>query len=170
MNVQKFLPVVLVATLFLAACGSNKARTDAGGVSQYSGGYTDQIAPVDGGGSFDTTAANERALTTNIIYFDYDETSIRAESLSVVDTFARYLSASPAARVRLEGHADERGTREYNVGLGERRAIAVQSALQAQGVSPEQLSLLSYGEERPAAAGHDESAWAQNRRVQLIRQ
>jgi peptidoglycan-associated lipoprotein len=170
MNVQKFLPVVLVAALFLTACGSNKKRTDADGAQQLSGGYSDQIAPVTGGSSFDTTAANERALTTNIIYFDYDETSIRSESMSVVDTFATYLSANPAARVRLEGHADERGTREYNVGLGERRAIAVQSALQAKGVSPEQLSLLSYGEERPAAAGHDESAWAQNRRVQLIRQ
>ncbi|HEY1078080.1 MAG TPA: peptidoglycan-associated lipoprotein Pal [Fontimonas sp.] len=171
MNAHKFLPVVLVAALLVTACGSNKKRTDAdGGAQQLSGGYSDQMAPVSGGSSFDTTAANERALTTNIVYFDYDETSIKSESMSVVDTFASYLTANPTAKVRLEGHADERGTREYNVGLGERRAIAVQSALQAKGVSSEQLQLLSYGEERPAAAGHDESAWAQNRRVQLIRQ
>lgn len=169
MNVQKFLAVI-VATLFLAACSSNKARSDANDPSQLSGGYSDQIAPVSGGSSFDTTAAAERALTTNIVYFDYDETSIKTDSLSVVDNFARYLSSNPAAKVRLEGHADERGTREYNVGLGERRAIAVQSALLAKGVAQEQLSLISYGEERPAAAGHDESAYAQNRRVQLIRQ
>lgn len=88
----------------------------------------------------------------------------------MVDAFARYLSANPSARVRLEGHADERGTTEYNIALGERRANAVQSALAAQGVSPAQTSIISYGEERPAVSGSSEEAYAQNRRVQIIRQ
>ncbi|MFA5938844.1 MAG: peptidoglycan-associated lipoprotein Pal [Sinimarinibacterium sp.] len=165
------MPLVASVALLLGACGSTSDRNAGEGVDQTSAPYTDQIAPAPAGdGSFDATAAAERALTTNIVYFDFDDTAIKPEYQSVVDNYARYLSANPAAKVRLEGHADERGTREYNIGLGERRANAVESALLAKGVNGEQLSVISYGEERPAGAGHDEAAWAQNRRVQIIRQ
>ena len=87
---------------------------------------------------------------------------------AVVARFAQYLAKNPTAKLRLEGHADERGTREYNVGLGERRANAVQSALIAGGASATQISIVSYGEERAADPGHDESAWAKNRRVEIV--
>lgn len=175
MSRQLWLPVAAAClALFVAACGSTKERTGAEAApSQTSEPYTDRIAPgpaplEDQG--FDTAAAAERALTTNLIYFDFDDTVIKPEYAGVIDAFANYLTANPTAKLRLEGHADERGTREYNVGLGERRALSVESALLAKGVRRDQLSVISYGEERPADPGHDEAAWAKNRRVQLVRQ
>lgn len=106
-------------------------------------------------------------LATRIVYFDLDSSEIRAEDRSVVEAHAAYLAARPQARLRLEGHADERGSREYNIALGERRINAVSQLMGLLGVSEEQLTSVSYGEERPAALGHDESAWQLNRRVEL---
>ena len=107
-------------------------------------------------------------LSKRIVYFDFDKTEIRADSQSVVAAHAAYLAKNPNQKVRLEGHADERGSREYNIGLGERRGQAVRSALKLQGVAEAQLSTVSYGEERPAAAGSDEQAYALNRRVEIV--
>ncbi len=172
MNKFWLLPVAICLAMGLQACGSKKQRADGAYTQQTAEPYTDRIAqpaPLDDSG-FDERAAAERALTTNLVYFDFDDTRIKPEFMSVVDSFARFLTSNPAARVRLEGHADERGTREYNLGLGERRALAVEAALLAKGVSRDQLSVLSYGEERPAEMGHNEAAWAKNRRVQIVRQ
>lgn len=99
------------------------------------------------------------------IYFDFDKDTIRPEFESVLNAHADYLRNNPNTTVILEGHGDERGTREYNLGLGERRAQSVESYLTVQGVSPSQLEIVSYGEERPAVQGHSEEAYAQNRRV-----
>ena len=107
-------------------------------------------------------------LSKRIIYFDFDRADIRADSQSVVAAHAQYLSKNPSQKVRLEGHADERGSREYNIGLGERRGQAVRRALLLQGVAEAQLSTVSYGEERPAVAGSDEQAYALNRRVEIV--
>lgn len=99
------------------------------------------------------------------IYFDFDRDTIRAEFESVLVAHARYLRSNGNARVVLQGHTDERGTREYNLALGERRANSVKSFLEVQGVSPSQLEVVSYGEERPEMRGTNEQAYAQNRRV-----
>jgi peptidoglycan-associated lipoprotein len=107
-------------------------------------------------------------LSKRIVYFDFDRTDIRADSQSVVAAHSAYLAKNPNQKVRLEGHADERGSREYNIGLGERRGQSVRRALALQGVAETQLSTVSYGEERPAAAGSDEQAYAANRRVEII--
>ncbi len=107
-------------------------------------------------------------LSKRIVYFDFDRADIRADSQSVVAAHAQYLSKNPSQKVRLEGHADERGSREYNIGLGERRGQAVRRALLLQGVAEAQLSTVSYGEERPAVAGSDEQAYALNRRVEIV--
>jgi peptidoglycan-associated lipoprotein len=107
-------------------------------------------------------------LAKRIIYFDFDSSEIKGEGPGVVAAHARYLVANPTVRVRLEGHTDERGSREYNIGLGERRAQAVRRALLLQGATETQLSTVSYGAERPAAAGSNETAWAQNRRVEIV--
>jgi peptidoglycan-associated lipoprotein len=107
-------------------------------------------------------------LSKRIVYFDLDRSDIRADSQSVVAAHAAYLSKNPNQKVRLEGHADERGSREYNIGLGERRGQSVRRALALSGVSETQLSTVSYGEERPAAAGSDEQAYAANRRVEIV--
>lgn len=107
-----------------------------------------------------------RKITT--FYFDFDTSEIKTESRDVLVAHARYLTDNPGANVRLEGHGDERGSREYNLALGERRANAVQRFLIVNGASRGQLETVSYGEEKPAASGTTESAWAQNRRVEMI--
>jgi peptidoglycan-associated lipoprotein len=104
----------------------------------------------------------------SVVYFEYDSSEIASQYLDVVSAHAAYLVKYPAARVRLEGSTDERGSPEYNIGLGERRAQAVRRALMAQGVADAQLTTVSYGEERPAVQGSDEAAYAQNRRVELV--
>jgi peptidoglycan-associated lipoprotein len=104
---------------------------------------------------------------TNIIYFDFDSYELRPEDAEVVARHGRQMAEESRLSVRLEGHADERGSREYNIGLGERRAQAVRRVLLIQGASASQISTVSFGEERPAAFGSDEAAWAQNRRVEV---
>lgn len=115
-------------------------------------------------GDLDTDAC----LRQRVVYFDLDRTEIKPEFNAQISCHAEYLRQFPNARVTLEGHADERGTREYNLGLGERRGNAVQSALSGAGASGGQLNVVSYGEERPVDRGHDESAWSKNRRVEIV--
>jgi peptidoglycan-associated lipoprotein len=103
-----------------------------------------------------------------VIYFDFDKSDIKPEYADVISVNARKLSANPSLKLKLEGNTDERGTREYNIGLGERRAQAVRRALMLQGAAESQLTTVSFGAERPAAEGDDESAWAKNRRVDLV--
>ena len=99
------------------------------------------------------------------VYFRYNDSTVPAEESSKIGTVARFLADNPGVVVLLEGNCDERGTNEYNLSLGEYRAQAVRDGLLAAGIAPGRIQTVSYGEERPAAAGHDESAWAQNRRV-----
>jgi peptidoglycan-associated lipoprotein len=107
-------------------------------------------------------------LARKVIYFDFDKSEIKPEFADVVAAHARNLTSHPNAKMKLEGNTDERGTREYNIGLGERRAQAVRRALMLQGVAESQLTTVSFGAERPAADGDDEAAWAQNRRVEMV--
>lgn len=107
-------------------------------------------------------------LSRRVINFDFDRSDIRPEYLDLLAAHARYLVENPGVRLRLEGHADERGSREYNIGLGDRRAQAVRRILSFQGVGANQITTVSYGEERPIADGHDEQSWATNRRVELV--
>lgn len=166
------LSIAAVSMLALGACASKGDKTAStpppADTSAYNStaGQGTQLGNADE----DARAAAERALTNNIVYFDYDSSAIKSEDTAVVDAYAKYLAANPVAKVRIEGHTDERGSREYNIALGERRANTVKDALVTEGVSAAQISVISYGEERPAAEGHDESAWAQNRRAQIIRQ
>ncbi len=125
---------------------------------------------MGGVGSLDSAALDDpnSPLSNRVFYFDYDSSMIRDTDRSILTAHAQYLSAHRGARVRLEGHADERGSREYNIALGERRANAVRQLLLLQGVAAEQIETVSYGEERPAALGHDEQSWSLNRRVEMI--
>ena len=119
---------------------------------------------VYGPGDLDTDAC----LRQRTVYFDFDQDALRPEFQNIVACHAKYLRDRPSARLRLEGNADERGSREYNLGLGERRANAVSSALQANGGSGSQLTVVSYGEERPVCNESGEGCWSQNRRVELV--
>ncbi|MGH8172412.1 MAG: peptidoglycan-associated lipoprotein Pal [Rhodanobacteraceae bacterium] len=111
---------------------------------------------------------SDSCLRQRVVYFDLDQTQIKPEFQAQIACHAAYMRQFPEARVRLEGNTDERGSREYNLGLGERRGNAVQSALTAAGASSSQLNVVSYGEERPVCRAHDESCWSKNRRVEIV--
>lgn len=103
-----------------------------------------------------------------VFYFDFDQTIVKRGGHTELNKHANVLSGDNMLHVRLEGHADERGTREYNLALGERRANAVRAYLVAQGASRSQIEVISYGEEKPVNSGHSESSWAKNRRVEIV--
>lgn len=105
--------------------------------------------------------------TQRSIYFDFDDATVKTEYAQLLELHGKYLASAPALAIKVEGNADERGSAEYNIALGQRRADAVVRALRIYGVRDSQMEAVSWGEERPRAAGHDESAWSQNRRVDL---
>jgi len=111
---------------------------------------------------------SESLLSKRVIYFDFDKSEVKAEYRDIVAAHAAYVAANGSARVILEGHADERGTREYNLGLGERRGNAISGLLSAAGAMGGQLNVVSYGEERPVCRVSDENCWWQNRRVEIV--
>jgi peptidoglycan-associated lipoprotein len=102
------------------------------------------------------------------VYFEYDKYDVKPEYRALVESHARWLKANPQARLVVEGNADERGSREYNVALGQRRAEAVTKLLVLLGARPEQIEAVSWGEEKPRAAGHDEKSWSENRRDDFV--
>jgi peptidoglycan-associated lipoprotein len=174
-----WVPVAL-ALIILSGCAATPGRE--GGGAEVSEQSTGAVATDDGYGSGAMTSAASQGdtwygdplenpnslLATRVIYFDFDQSSMRPEYRDVVQAHAEYLATNPQVTVRLEGHADERGTREYNLGLGEQRANAVRSLLLAEGVADNQIVVISYGEERAASYEHNEEAWALNRRVELV--
>ena len=113
-------------------------------------------------------AGGNVAAADRIVYFDFDSAEVRPESQAVIESNARSLAGNRRIITQLEGHTDERGSREYNIALGERRANAVRQNMVAMGVSPQQIRVVSYGEERPAAGGPDEQSYALNRRVEIV--
>ena len=174
-KIRLFLLPFFLGVLFLSGCGSTGPTEGEEGTA---GGTT-----VGGAGSAETSAATaggawsgsplddpNSPLYEKVIYFDFDQAEIRPEFLPMLRAHADYLINNPSARLVIEGHCDERGSREYNIALGERRANAVRRFLEAEGVSPLQLETISYGEERPAVPGHNEEAWAKNRRAELVYQ
>jgi peptidoglycan-associated lipoprotein len=120
------------------------------------------------GAGTDAAGPTGEQLKNRTIYFEFDSSEIKAEYNDMVTAHARYLAANPSMRIRVEGNTDERGSREYNIGLGERRAQAVRRALMLQGVAESQITTVSYGEERPAVTGHTEDSWSRNRRANIV--
>ncbi len=162
--------VLLIAVLgILAGCSSNSKKEDDS--SKTATSNTDATHGAEMGGSGMATemhSGQADALSKRVIYFEFDSSDVTSEAREIISAHAQNLSQNANLSVVLEGHADERGTREYNVALGERRAKAVQELLVLQGVQPSQIQVISFGEERPAAVGHDESAWRLNRRVEIL--
>lgn len=180
----KVIALLFSAGLF-AGCSSTGEQPEEGGYGSdvapidQEGGSTVYGADDDGGVSSSAMTEDERMeaqqqaeqealreVTT--FYFDFDTSEIKAEARDVLVAHARYLADNPRQNVRLEGHGDERGSKEYNLALGERRAKAVERFLVVNGASRGQMETISYGEEKPAVMGSSESAWAQNRRVELV--
>ena len=173
MQLNKVLKGLMIAlpVMAIAACSSNKnASNDQSGEGMLGAG-TGMDANGNGGNMSSEEQARlqmQQLQQNNIVYFDLDKYDIRSDFAAMLDAHANFLRSNPSYKVTVEGHADERGTPEYNIALGERRANAVKMYLQGKGVSADQISIVSYGKEKPAVLGHDEAAYAKNRRSVLV--
>ena len=159
------------ALLFLAACETmeEKGTSEGSGVSQLKaktyGGKIKKTRPVQG---FSITPGSGRDFVVNVgdrVFFALDKSNLSAGARGKLDKQVAWLKRYASVNVTVQGHCDERGTREYNLGLGERRANSVKDFLVAMGIGPNRIKVISYGKERPAALGHNEAAWRQNRRA-----
>lgn len=176
---KQWIVVSLVA--ILAGCGGSSSTMmddgtyaddgfgtdggDDGGSARSSGMDDDEFMT---GGAFEDPTAPGGPLEVRVIYFEFDRADVDEASQALLTEHGRYMGDNPGLDVRLEGHGDERGSREYNIGLGERRAQAVKQILLLRGASAAQLSTVSYGEERPAVLGSDDEAMSLNRRVEIV--
>ena len=184
--------IVALATLLASACATTQDEIldgpppddeiqMQGGIDDGSGADASALDGIDDG-AFTTIvgddgppmSAVERLeqtdgdLSIRVVYFEFDSAKLSDESLRILESHGNFIAGNGSVSVRLEGHADERGSREYNIGLGDRRAQSVRRVLLFQGAAVDQIDTVSYGEERPAELGHTEEAWAKNRRVELI--
>lgn len=168
------LLLICLAGLLLGGCASKEPDTGPAmePVEQAPEPVVEKMEPVGPmvkNGKIVLTDANGNSETLQgIFYFDFDQAIVRRAGHEELNKHAKVLSSDRYLRVRIEGHADERGTREYNLALGERRANAISAYLIAQGASMGQIEVISYGEEKPANNGHSESSWAENRRVEIV--
>lgn len=193
MKLFKTLLAAVVVAVFLTACSEDEkdlsltdgTQTGASGINDASTSGLNNAPGVEGsqfggpgGGAYGAGGYGKgglgpefsdpnNPLSKQTIYFMYDSSQVQPDYISVIQAHSRYLVANPGQRMSLEGHADERGSREYNIALGEQRAKSVAYLMKAQGVSETQLDIVSYGEEKPAAYGSDEASWELNRRVEL---
>lgn len=178
MHKNLVLAITAVALLAIGGCGGKSATktapTGAAGSTVAAGSGGAEAAGDAGAANAGTvgtatgSGASAPAGVPRLVYFDFDSSEIRPEFVPVIAAHARALAANASIRVRLEGHTDERGSPEYNIGLGERRAQSVRRALLLQGVTEGQVATVSYGEERPAVPGQTEADWAKKRRVEFI--
>ena len=171
--------IVFFLSIGLTACGGDRSTIPTGAT----GDASDSADANGGAGGASTTAIgadgspdvtrvepgqDDGPLSNLVIYFEFDRSDIRSDFNDMLRAHGAFLAENTDRQVRLEGHADERGSREYNIGLGEQRAQAVRRVLMLQGASSDQLGTVSYGEERPAALGSDENSYSLNRRVELV--
>ena len=160
--------VLVAGSLALSACASKAPKVlppDPGSGTAGGGGMAGGTGVATPGSQADFVAFTRGA---DVIYFDTDRYNVDSVDAAALSTQAQWLARYPAKRATIEGHADERGTRDYNLALGERRANAAKNYLVGLGVDPARVTTVSYGKERPVALGSDESAWAQNRRAVTV--
>ena len=170
-HIKTHMAIVLLCAATLVGCAS-QTRTGAPVDDRAGGGAGTSGLPEGAGaegGAIPGGAGGDRAalLAKKRVYFAFDSSTLDDENRAIVEAHAAHLAGNTGIKVHLEGHGDERGTREYNLALGERRAQTVERVMRALGVAGNRISTASYGEEKPVAAGHDESAWRQNRRVEI---
>jgi len=188
---MKKILVCIALSIVLAACGEQTKTNDSidsdPSLSGQQQGGDDRSGAVSGtidgegvaGGSalaggklvsYEKNAIYDanNVLSARIIYFAYDSNEVPEDQVELVKHHGKYLSFNPEAKLRLEGHADERGTREYNIALAERRADAVKRLMQFEGADASQITVVSYGEEKPISFGHDDESWQLNRRVEIV--
>lgn len=164
--IGKLLLAAAICTT-IAACKKDVRPTAPTDTGPSTGTVTDP-GPTTPGAYGPNDLDTDACLRQRVVYFDLDQDALRPEFQAAMACHAKYLRDRPSSRITLEGNADERGSREYNLGLGERRGNAVSSALQANGGSGGQLTVVSYGEERPVCTESNEDCWARNRRVEIV--
>ena len=157
----KNLLLSMVALAFVASCASKKKTSDAEGMDM--AGVEDRSMQFDPLGSDSGTIEGLRT-----VFFDYDQSALSAESQAVLMANAEWMRNNPNVSIQIEGHCDDRGSVEYNLSLGERRGRTVKNFLEAQGISSQRLSVISYGEEKPLVRGTGEAVWSQNRRANFV--
>ncbi|MEI6068499.1 MAG: peptidoglycan-associated lipoprotein Pal [Methylococcaceae bacterium] len=197
MKLNKTLLALAIGTLLLSACSDSDekdtsltdgSQNNTSGINDASTSGLNKGAGLNGSemngsgmngmsgnGDYASTLGPEfndpnNPLSKRTVYFMLDSSEVMPDFVPVIAAHAQYLIANPSQRITLEGNADERGSREYNIALGEQRAKSVASMMKVKGLSENQLQIVSYGEEKPAALGNDESAWEQNRRVEIVYQ
>lgn len=169
MKTLRIALTVAVLALSVAACSKNvkptapapatAAPAQAAPTPPPAAPAAPQVSPLDDPSS---------PLAQRVVYFDFDKSDIKPDFLDTLTAHAKYLVANPSQKIRIEGYTDERGTVEYNIALGDRRAQAVRRFMLFQGVNADQITTVSYGEAHPADSGHDETAWAKNRRAVVV--
>lgn len=178
---MKRLILAFAATAILAACSSTPTKEQDGAAVEDRNGAAAQQKPPSQASSGPTTAPLQskgvsgnplkdpsNILSKRSVYFELDSNVVKDEFKPLVSAHARYLQQNRGQKVTVQGNADERGSREYNLALGQRRADAVKQAMQLLGAQSEQIETVSFGEEKPRATGHDEKSWAENRRADIV--
>ena len=166
------IAITFTLALVLTACGGSSAIRGSG--SSGDGKSAGTMGSASETGTAGRNSAEGQMVTSGErpekmrVYFDFDSSTVDSESRRIVEQHAAYLAAHPDITINLTGHADERGTREYNLALGDRRDASVERMLEILGVSSDRITTISYGEEQPLAMGHDETSWRINRRVEFI--
>jgi peptidoglycan-associated lipoprotein len=173
MQLKKWIKVALIAgsIVTLAACSTNRKSQDDSDINDANSAYNTDGAQSSGLGSESSlgdSSGNQQAGSQRTYYFAFNSDVVREEDKPAISSNANYLMGHARARIILEGHTDPRGSREYNIGLGERRAKAVADMLTAKGVSPAQVRIVSYGAQKLASSGHSEADYQQDRRVVLV--
>lgn len=171
MQINKVLKGLAVALpmFTLAACSSSDSSTDSTSGQSTNGSGNTVVSPIEGQGNLtEQEIRNQELRQSQTVYFNFDDSSVLPQYEEMLDAHAAYLRANTDIKVVVEGHADERGTPEYNIALGERRATAVAKYLQALGVPASQIAIVSYGEEKPLVLGQGEENYAKNRRAVLV--
>lgn len=167
MNTPIRVLVLALAVAGLAACKKETVKPMDAPPAETS--RPTEAAPMRDESWTDATLLDSKpCLVSRIAYFDYDQSTVKSEAMEMLKCHGKWLASNPGARISLEGHADERGTREYNLGLGERRGNAIRDLLLANGGKSEQVNVISYGEERPICTDSDDSCWSKNRRAEIV--
>jgi peptidoglycan-associated lipoprotein len=170
MRIVKISTLMLASAFLLNACSSVDLN-DKAPVEERTGGSASDpraVSTVNASGSSDPLNDPQGILAKRSIYFDLDSYTVRDEFKPVLDAHARYLNANKARKIIIQGNTDDRGGREYNLALGQKRAEAVRRSLSLLGVADTQMEAVSLGEEKPKATGSDEAAWAENRRADIV--
>lgn len=178
MQIPKFVALIFIASAVLAGCSSTpvaQVPSQPAAAPMPAAGPATSSAPAPVASSTVTTVTLAPHLdpsslisTQRSVYFDFDVFSIKSEYSALIERHGKYLASKPALSIKIEGNADERGGAEYNLALGQKRAQAVLQALKIYGAKEGQMEAVSWGKERPKATGHDETAWAENRRADII--